>query len=140
MNKNPLSSPLRRSKRRSPLKDTGRGRGHALMTKEKHINAHDGDVVAAGYEVDLSEEESKSPWSFTIPKKKVETKQEFEEEEEEEEELKKEDPVTVFAETYGMFGNYYKTSKGWVHEDNQKRVVTNYTQKKHLDSLYDKAS
>ena len=60
----------------SPLKDTGKGRGHALMPKEKHIAAHDGDVMAAGYEVDLTEKESKSPWSFTIPETKKETSEE----------------------------------------------------------------
>ena len=34
----------------SPLRHLGTGEGHALMTKEKHIAAHGGDVVAAGYD------------------------------------------------------------------------------------------
>ena len=62
---------MRIGRKKSPLKDVGGNQGHAIMTKEAHINAHGGDVMAAGYEVDLSEEESKSPWSFTIPKKET---------------------------------------------------------------------
>jgi len=79
MNKNPLSSPLRRSNKKSPLRDTGKGRGHALMPKENHISAHDGDVLAAGYEYDITdpkktkvedkkkEEEKKKTIDFKLP-------------------------------------------------------------------------
>ena len=34
---------------RSPLKHTEGNEGHALMTKEAHIEAHGGDATAAGY-------------------------------------------------------------------------------------------
>ena len=52
-------------KKKSPLKDTGKGRGHALMTKKQHVDAHDGDVESAGYE-----EEAKdytTMWRTNIP-------------------------------------------------------------------------
>ena len=51
-----ISSPLRRSKRRSPLRHD-EGTGHMMMTREAHIEEHDGDAVAAGYEVETKIED-----------------------------------------------------------------------------------